>query len=278
MSPDRKPGEFVVTVRVYKEKPETKDECPNIQLSSRAQPGEDSSFDPYTNCQIKAVRSALRDLGYWIENDMQSEIKLAEESIAKSNENRQADAGSNDATINGSGAVSSPNLGTVFFPSKDEEHNVENHAEQSEKEEVKSGSAKSSKTTDYSKKDVVEKSDTLEDSASDVTEEEAPEKDTVVDKRDSDNSLVDSEVDNEKSEKKKSKGKTIKSDIEIDSDLEAARNTEVTYKTYQGTTIGELVDSGSKRDMRLVEWFAKSSVAEEKFAKEAKAARIVLGL
>lgn len=299
MSPDRRPGEFVVTVRIYKEKPASKEECPDIQLSSRAQAGEDQEFDAYANCQIKAVRTALRDLGYWIEGDLESEIKKAEESIAlsisKDAELVEGDDNSTDSEVS-----------SVFFDknSKDLEGDLNNTEAEKDSELVKhdadksiqenhtSSDAENSKgisdkptnnNDDSDKKnstktkveDVSLGKDSLTDDQSSPAKDTESKKEDIMedDKKEYENSVKDTnKEDDEKSNKK------ILSDIKVDKNLEGARNVEVTYKTYKGKTIGELVDSGSKRDLRLVEWFAKSSVAEEKFPKEAEAAKIVLGI
>lgn len=59
-----KQNEYSCTVRVYKNNTNCNENVPNIQVSSKASANEDG-IDPYYNSQIKAIRQALKDLGYW---------------------------------------------------------------------------------------------------------------------------------------------------------------------------------------------------------------------
>lgn len=176
LSPERKPGEYVATIRIYKKKPTDPTALPDIQLSSRAVVGEDD-IDPYYNCQIKAIRNGLKDLGYWwseTEEEMIKKTKSYNDSVLSS-------------------------LGLTKQESKPKK------SEQKKKEEA---------TKEEKKLNL---------------------------------SLYDDAV------------RLI-----------------ISYRNYQGRTMGSLLDSQNDADKKVLNWFATSEAAAERFPEEVLAAKTII--
>ena len=227
LSPERTPGEYVATAKIYKDKPKDPNDLPDIQISNIAKPGEDG-ISAYLNCQIKAVRSALKDLGYWvIEDDLVEKTKKH-----------------NDFVIKTTGT----NILQQSFV--DESDKTEKSCEKSEAPENTDSKTKNEPADDINEDKVIEKSDKNEIAEKD----DAKNSDTVSDS--------EKELDSEK-------------DLDLNS-VDDAMKLVISYRNYQGRTIGDLYNSKDPSERKILDWFATSNVAAERHPKESLASKTVL--
>lgn len=216
LSPERTPGEYVATARIYKDKPKDPGDLPDVQISNIARPGEDG-ISAYLNCQIKAVRSALKDLGYWvIEDDLVEKTKKHNDFVIKTT---------------GMGVANS-----VSVESKSESEIADT------KSETATVDTENGPAENVEKNKIVEEKKTKEDidAEKDLDIENTPEKEL---------------------------------DLNI---VEDAMKLVISYRNYQGRTIGDLYNSKDPSERKILDWFATSNVAAERHPKESLAAKTVL--
>lgn len=221
LSPERTPGEYVATAKIYKDKPNDPSDLPDIQISNIAKPGEDG-ISAYLNCQIKAVRSALKDLGYWvIEDDLVEKTKKHNEFVIKT-------TGTN----------------ILQQPVVDESDKTEKSCEKSEGQGNTDGKTTNESTDDIDKNKVVKKENKAE-----ITEK---------DDAKSGNAVNNSEK-----------------ELNLNS-FEDAMKLVISYRNYQGRTIGDLYNSKDPSERKILDWFATSNVAAERHPRESLASKTVL--
>lgn len=221
LSPERTPGEYVATAKIYKDKPNDPSDLPDIQISNIARPGEDG-ISAYLNCQIKAVRSALKDLGYWVvEDDIVEKTKKHNEFVIKTT-----------------------GINVLQQSSNDESGKTEKSCEESE-----------------DPKGIDKK--THNDSASDTEIDKAVEKDNKAEVVEKDDAKSGDAVNNSEKE------------LDLNS-FEDAMKLVISYRNYQGRTIGDLYNSKDPSERKILDWFATSNVAAERHPRESLASKTVL--
>lgn len=217
LSPERTPGEYIATAKIYKDKPNDPDALPDVQISNIARPGEDG-ISAYLNCQIKAVRSALKDLGYWvIEDDLVEKTKRHNDFVIKTTGigivnpvGVDGDNGDNESKITDT-KLETATLNTDNVCAEDVDNNK-----------------------------IVEKKNVKEVAEKDEDVKNIPEKEL---------------------------------DLNI---VEDAMKLVISYRNYQGRTIGDLYNSKDPSERKILDWFATSNVAAERHPRESLASKTVL--
>lgn len=242
--PERTPGAYVATATVWKNK---NDEHEDITISNRAVVSETSTVDPYQDCQRKAISLALKTLGFWL-----SPSKIIRKPMVDPEK-----LGTDEQVANS------------MVPDTEDQPAPKKRGRKPKTHDVDASPAEE-KAVDVAKTEEVKPAETSVKKSTDIepAHEVAVHEEPVVEAKTEETEASVAEPESVQEEKTVEPVSTMS--------VEEARKVTVSYRNFAGRTIGDLFDSENKRDRELLNWFATSERAQNKYVTESEAAKVML--